>query len=34
VFARRIAKQAGEEPPEWALQPTPEVIRVGPRIGE
>jgi quercetin dioxygenase-like cupin family protein len=33
-FARRIAKRAGEEPPEWALQPTPEVIRVGPPIGE
>jgi quercetin dioxygenase-like cupin family protein len=33
-FARRIAKQAGEEPPEWALQPTPEVTRVGPPIGE
>jgi quercetin dioxygenase-like cupin family protein len=34
VFARRIAKEAGEEPPEWALQPTPEVVRVGPRIGD
>jgi hypothetical protein len=34
AFARRIAKRSGEEPPEWALQPTPQVIRVGPRIGE
>jgi quercetin dioxygenase-like cupin family protein len=32
-FARRIAKQAGEKPPDWALQPTPEVLRVGPPIG-
>jgi quercetin dioxygenase-like cupin family protein len=31
-FARMAAKQAGEEPPAWALQPTPEVIRVGPPI--
>jgi quercetin dioxygenase-like cupin family protein len=34
VFARRAAEQAGVEPPAWALQPTPEVTRVGPRIGE
>jgi mannose-6-phosphate isomerase-like protein (cupin superfamily) len=34
VFARRAAKQAGVEPPAWALQPVPEVTRVGPRIGE
>jgi quercetin dioxygenase-like cupin family protein len=34
VFARRIADEAGEAPPEWALGPTPEVIRVGPRIGD
>ena len=33
-FARMAAEHAGEEPPEWALQPTPEVIRVGPPIGE
>jgi quercetin dioxygenase-like cupin family protein len=31
-FARRAAEQAGEEPPEWALQPIPEVTRVGPQI--
>ena len=34
VFARRAAKQAGVEPPAWALQPIPEVTYVGPRIGE
>ena len=34
VFARRAAEQAGVEPPAWALQPSPEVTRVGPRIGE
>lgn len=34
VFARRAAEQAGVEPPSWALQPIPEVTRVGPRIGE
>jgi hypothetical protein len=34
VFARRAAKQARVEPPAWALQPIPEVTRVGPRIGE
>jgi quercetin dioxygenase-like cupin family protein len=33
-FARRAAAQAGVEPPPWALQPTPGVTRVGPRIGE
>ena len=33
-FARMAAKQAGVEPPEWALGPIPEVTRVGPRIGE
>jgi quercetin dioxygenase-like cupin family protein len=33
-FARLAADQAGEDPPEWALQPIPEVTRVGPRIGE
>jgi hypothetical protein len=34
MFARRAAEQAGLEPPEWALQPIPDVVRVGPRIGE
>ena len=34
MFARRAAEQAGVEPPEWALQPIPDVVRVGPRIGE
>jgi quercetin dioxygenase-like cupin family protein len=33
-FARRAAAQARVEPPSWALQPIPEVTRVGPRIGE
>jgi quercetin dioxygenase-like cupin family protein len=33
-FARRIAAQAGVEPPAWATQPIPEVTVVGPRIGE
>ena len=33
-FARMIAERAGEEPPDWALQPIPDVTRVGPRIGE
>jgi quercetin dioxygenase-like cupin family protein len=33
-FARLAAQQAGVEPPAWALQPIPEVTRVGPRIGE
>jgi quercetin dioxygenase-like cupin family protein len=33
-FARRAAAQAGVEPPSWALQPIPEVTRVGPPIGE
>ena len=33
-FARRAAEQDGVEPPAWALQPSPEVVRVGPRIGE
>ena len=31
-FARMAAEQAGEEPPEWALQPIPDVKRVGPQI--
>lgn len=33
-FARMAAERAGEQPPEWALQETPEVVRLGPRIGE
>jgi quercetin dioxygenase-like cupin family protein len=33
-FARIAAEQVGEEPPEWAMQPLPEVIRVGPQIGD
>jgi uncharacterized RmlC-like cupin family protein len=32
-FARMEAEAAGVDPPEWALQPTPEVTRVGPQIG-
>jgi mannose-6-phosphate isomerase-like protein (cupin superfamily) len=31
-FARLAAEQAGEHPPEWALQPTPQVTTVGPPI--
>jgi mannose-6-phosphate isomerase-like protein (cupin superfamily) len=33
-FARRAAARTGVEPPEWAMQPIPEVTVVGPRIGE
>ncbi len=33
-FARLAAEQAGVDPPDWAMQPIPEVTRVGPRIGE
>ena len=33
-WARIAAEAAGVEPPEWALQPIPEVTRVGPQIGE
>jgi uncharacterized RmlC-like cupin family protein len=32
-FARMAAEQEGVEPPSWALQPIPEVTRVGPQIG-
>jgi quercetin dioxygenase-like cupin family protein len=32
-FARRAAAATGTEPPAWALQPIPEVTRVGPPIG-
>ena len=31
-WARMAAEAAGVEPPEWALQPIPEVTVVGPRI--
>ena len=31
-FGRMAAKQAGEEPPEWALGPIPAVTQVGPQI--
>lgn len=33
-FERMAAEEAGVEPPEWALQPAPEVTPVGPPIGE
>jgi uncharacterized RmlC-like cupin family protein len=33
-LARRAAAQAGSDPPDWALQPIPDVTYVGPRIGE
>jgi quercetin dioxygenase-like cupin family protein len=33
-FARMAAERRGEDPSEWALQPIPESIVVGPRIGE
>jgi mannose-6-phosphate isomerase-like protein (cupin superfamily) len=32
-FARMAAEHDGVEPPAWARQPTPEVVRVGPPIG-
>jgi mannose-6-phosphate isomerase-like protein (cupin superfamily) len=32
-FARIAAKQQGVDPPQWALQPTPQVTTVGPQIG-
>jgi quercetin dioxygenase-like cupin family protein len=32
LFARHAAAAEGVEPPEWALQPSPEVIEVGPQI--
>jgi mannose-6-phosphate isomerase-like protein (cupin superfamily) len=31
-FARMAAERRGTDPPEWALQPIPEVTRVGPPI--
>lgn len=33
-FGRKAAERRDQEPPEWALQPIPESIVVGPRIGE
>jgi quercetin dioxygenase-like cupin family protein len=33
-FARMAAERRGEDPPEWALQPIPESVVVGPSIGE
>jgi quercetin dioxygenase-like cupin family protein len=33
-LARRAAKQTGVDPPDWAMQPVPQVTVVGPRIGE
>ena len=32
LFARTAAASQGVEPPDWALQPAPEVIEVGPQI--
>ena len=32
-FAKMQAEQEGVEPPDWALQPSPEVEVVGPQIG-
>lgn len=33
-FARMRAEREGVEPPAWALHDIPEVVRVGPQIGE
>ena len=33
-FARMAAEQEGVAPPDWALQELPEVVRVGPQIGD
>ena len=33
-FARMAAENAGEQPPEWARQQIPEVIKVGPALTE
>ena len=33
-FARRAARKEGVEPPDWALQKIPPVIRLGPPIGD
>ena len=34
LFARIAAAAQGVEPPDWALQPIPEVIVVGPQIAD
>ena len=31
-FARMAAKSEGVDPPDWALQEIPEVVRVGPQM--
>jgi Cupin domain len=31
-FARIAAEREGADPPDWALQPIPEVTRIGPAI--
>ena len=33
-FARLAAQASGAEPPPWALQPVPEVVVLGPPLGE
>jgi quercetin dioxygenase-like cupin family protein len=33
-FARMAAERQGVEPPDWARQPVPEVITIGPPISE
>lgn len=33
-FARRAARDAGTAPPQWALQPIPQISYIGPRISE
>jgi quercetin dioxygenase-like cupin family protein len=33
-LARRAANQAGVKPPDWALQPIPEVTYLGAKIGQ
>jgi quercetin dioxygenase-like cupin family protein len=33
-FARMAAENAGQQPPEWAQQPIPEVTKVGPPLTE
>jgi hypothetical protein len=32
-FARMHAERDGVEPPDWAVQPIPEVVVLGPPIG-
>jgi quercetin dioxygenase-like cupin family protein len=33
-FARRAASETGTQPPEWALQPIPEITYLGPGLGQ